>query len=151
MNKMKTEIPNDCGVVAVLEAHRLFKAEGVASRILMFTSPDMEEAHAALVYETPRGGVMVYDADGSRDLSISPKASALDIARRAFGSKVSAAYFYGGLQRTLESISRNRQLSPQELRDHRPRLARLLELEDDPPTGRRLSPAEIRGRPLFNL
>jgi hypothetical protein len=113
---MKTKLPADCGIVAVLEAHRLFKAEGIASRILMLTCPDVDEAHCALVYETPGDGVIVYDGDGSRDLRVSPKASALVIARAAFGPKVSAAYWYPGLKRTLESVLRNRRMSPREAR-----------------------------------
>jgi len=144
---------NDCGIVAVLEAWRLFKAKGVASRILMLASPDIEEAHCALVYETPSGGVMVYDSDGTRDLEISPQASALKIARAAFGSTVSAAYFYEGLARTLEGISKNRRLSPREARSCLPAFDLLKRAhEEHPPEvqSRRLPPLRF-GRGLFTI
>ena len=148
-----TDLPNDCAVTAAVAAWRLMLESGVPSKILMHAHPDQDEGHASVAFETPEGGLLVYDADGSRDLEgLNFHSGALAIARRAFGEKVSAAYFYPGLKGVLGSVSRDRPLSPRERRDHLPNRARLLDLEA--PTkieGRRMSPGECRAvRHCFN-
>ncbi len=147
-----TDLPNDCAVTATVAAWRLMLESGVPAKILMLAHPDHDEGHACVAFETPEGGCVVYDSAGARDLKgLNLNSPAIAIARRAFGKKVSAAYFYPGLKGILGSVSRNRQLSPQERRDYLPSLARLLEEPEAPPTGRRMSPREVRGRSLFNL
>jgi hypothetical protein len=96
-------------------AWKVFQERGIPARILMVARSDHSDGHAAAVFETPDGSCLVYDERGSRDLKgINLNSAPLEIARRAFGSKVTGAYFYG--VRRPSGADKDRRMSPREVR-----------------------------------
>jgi hypothetical protein len=149
---MRSKLKNHCAVEATVEAWKRLRENNVPCRFLMLAHPANEEGHCGVVFETPGGGALFYDADGSVELrGLRLHSLALAVARSVFPT-CKAAYWLGG-SRTLNRQGPDRKLSPLECRSHLPAFDRLLELEEAPaiPLGRRMSPREARGRSLFTV